>query len=144
MNLLVDENIPRSDAQVLAAAGHDGRAVRTVARGTTDAEVVQLGMLKRRIIVKADKDVAAFAVRLPGGRVCSPQRPWPYCRPAFRSPRGYPSARAHPVGASFPSNASCAGTRVSDSLKSAYTPPTMDIRMPAPYSRTDGKDQKSR
>ena len=66
MNLLVDENIPRSVAQALAAAGHDVRAVRTVARGATDAEVVQLAIVEGRIIVTADKDFADFAVRFPG------------------------------------------------------------------------------
>lgn len=66
MKLLVDENIPRSVIQILVEGGHDVRAVGTVARGATDAEVVGLAVREGRVIVTVDKDFAELAARLPG------------------------------------------------------------------------------
>ena len=66
MKSLVDENIPRSVIQLLVDAGHDVRAVHTVARGAADSDVVHLAVHENRVIVVAEKDFAELAARLPG------------------------------------------------------------------------------
>jgi predicted nuclease of predicted toxin-antitoxin system len=66
MNWLVDENVHRSVIERRVDAGHAVRAVGTVARGATDAEVVGLAVREGRVIVTADRDFAELAARLPG------------------------------------------------------------------------------
>ena len=67
MKLKLDENVPRSAADVLVAAGHD---VSTVAEenlvGAEDDEVVRVAAGEDRLLVTLDRGLADARARLPG------------------------------------------------------------------------------
>ncbi len=62
MQILADENIPKSTVQTLRASGHDVLWIREAVPGITDPEVMQIAIDEQRIIVTYDKDFGELAV----------------------------------------------------------------------------------
>ena len=63
MQLLADENFPRSAVDALRAAGHDVYWVRSEAPGSDDRSVLELAETDARILITFDKDFGELAVR---------------------------------------------------------------------------------
>lgn len=100
MKWLLDAQLPRRLAQVLAAAGHD--AIHTLdlprANRTTDSEMVALAARENRIVVTKDSDfVASFHLRgvptrlLLVSRATSPMRDCVNCSSRISAPWNKPS-----------------------------------------------------
>ncbi len=62
MQILADENIPRSTVQTLRESGHDVLWIREASPGITDPEVMHIAVDEQRIIVTFDKDFGELAV----------------------------------------------------------------------------------
>ncbi len=61
MRFLVDENLSRSLADLLAKGGHDAVHVRDLeAAGATDSAIMALAVADERIIISADTDFGAL------------------------------------------------------------------------------------
>jgi predicted nuclease of predicted toxin-antitoxin system len=63
MNLLANENFPRSAVEALRAAGHDVVWARTNMTGATDAEVLARAQADGRVLLSFDKDFGELAFR---------------------------------------------------------------------------------
>ena len=61
MRFLANENVPGSAVAALQAGGHDVVWIRTVARGTTDPEVLARAAREERILLTFDKDFGELA-----------------------------------------------------------------------------------
>lgn len=61
MNILVDENIPRSTVKALESMGHDVRDIRgTAEQGTPDPDLWQLAQSEQRILITTDKGFTQY------------------------------------------------------------------------------------
>lgn len=63
MNLLANENFPRSAVEALRASGHDVVWARTDMTGATDAEVLARAQADGRVLLSFDKDFGELAFR---------------------------------------------------------------------------------
>lgn len=61
--LLLDENMPRSAGEVLAAAGHDVAFAAVISAGADDAAVLELARDQGRVLVTFDADFGDLVYR---------------------------------------------------------------------------------
>jgi len=68
MNLLIDENVPRSVAEFFASRGHSIQYVRDLfPAGTPDPVIAQIGDRLSAIVVTWDRDFREIVSRIPAG-----------------------------------------------------------------------------
>src|SRR5262245_29895144 len=63
MRLLANENFPLDAVEALRGAAHDVLWIREDARGSADAQILQIAQDENRIVVTFDKDFGELAFR---------------------------------------------------------------------------------